>query len=333
MTPKEFRQQSGGRFGPRGLSRRPRGFWSNSARHANGMYLGLDLGTSELKALAAGRRPPRGGAGTRAAHGAAAPALVVRTGASRLVGRRRIRDERTGRDPGRVRSRRCARSACRARCTARCCWTTHDAVLRPAILWNDGRSGAACEALTRGGAGAFTDHRQPGDARLHRAQDCGGCASTNPRSSARTARVLLPKDCLRLRLTGEAVTDCSDASGTLWLDVGARRWSREVLAACGLSLKRRCRAWSKAARCRARLRPGAGRVAGVCRPDLPVAGGGGDNAASAVGMGAVAPGQGFVSLGTSGVIFRTTGTLHAQPGAGPATRSATPCRGAGIRCR
>jgi xylulokinase len=123
--------------------------------------------------------------------------------------------------------------------------------------------------------------------------------------------VLLPKDYLRLRLTGEAVSEMSDASGTLWLDVGARRWSPEMLAATGLNEAHMPRlvegsAVSAALRTEVAVRWG-------LQPGIPVAGGGGDNAASAVGMGTVEPGQGFVSLGTSGVIFVSTDRFLPNP--------------------
>ena len=185
-----------------------------------------------------------------------------------------------------------------------------DAVLRPAILWNDGRSGAACEALTAA---------VPALAQITGNLAMPGCTAPKlwwvrehePELFARTARVLLPKDYLRLRLTGAAVTDCSDASGTLWLDVGARRWSGELLAACGLSEGHMPRVVEGSA-VSARLRPELARRWGL-PADVPVAGGGGDNAASAVGMGAIAPGQGFVSLGTSGVIFRSTERFMPNP--------------------
>jgi len=125
-----------------------------------------------------------------------------------------------------------------------------------------------------------------------------------PALFARTRRVLLPKDWLRLQMTGEAVSEMSDASGTLWLDVGRRCWSEPLLAACGLGLSHM-----------PRLVEG-DQVSGLLRPALAerwglpagvrVAGGGGDNAASAIGVGAVRPGQGLVSLGTSGVVFRVS---------------------------
>ncbi len=173
-------------------------------------------------------------------------------------------------------------------------------VLRPAILWNDGRSEPQCAEL----AG-----RVP---RL--AQIAGNLAMPGftapkllwvrdhqPQVFARVARVLLPKDWLRYKLSGEFFTDCSDASGTLWLDVGARDWSDELLAACGMTRSQMpalVEGSAPAGRLSKDVAERFGLTAGIV-----IAGGGGDNAASAVGMGATAPGDGFVSLGTSGVIF------------------------------
>lgn len=184
------------------------------------------------------------------------------------------------------------------------------AVLRPAILWNDGRSGDACVALeaTVPESRAITGNlAMPG----FTAPKLWWLREHEPEVHARTAWVLLPKDWLRLRLTGERYTDYSDASGTLWLDVAARDWSERMLAAYGLS-----RAHMPA------LIDGSavggylhGKIAGRwgLRAGIPVAGGGGDNAASAVGIGAVAAGQGFVSLGTSGVIFVCADRVLANP--------------------
>ena len=186
----------------------------------------------------------------------------------------------------------------------------HDAVLRPAILWNDGRSGAACEAISAALprlAQITGNLAMPG----FTAPKLWWVREHEPGVFARTARVLLPKDYLRLHLTGAAVTDCSDASGTLWLDVGARAWSSELLAAGGLTEQHM-----------PRLAEG-NAVSSMLWPELAqrwglpaevlVAAGAGDNAASAIGMGAVNPGQGFVSLGTSGVIFRTTERFMPNP--------------------
>jgi xylulokinase len=177
-----------------------------------------------------------------------------------------------------------------------------DQVLRPAILWNDTRahreaaemdSDPAWRAIT--GNIVFPGFTAPKLAWL---------ALQEPAVFAQVAKVLLPKDYLRLWLTGEYVAEMSDAAGTSWLDTGARDWSDDLLARTGLS---------RAAM--PRLVEGSD-VSGDLRPDLatrwgfrggvPVAGGGGDNAASAIGMGVTTPGRAFVSLGTSGVLFAAT---------------------------
>ena len=273
------------------------------------MYLGLDLGTSELKALllasdhrvVALARAPLTVQRPRALWSEQAPAdwwaaveavmnELATTQAAALAQVRAI--GLSGQMHGAV------------------LLDAADNVLRPAMLWNDGRSGAACNALTAA-VPALTqitgNLAMPG----FTAPKLWWVREHEPEVFHRTARVLLPKDHVRLQLTGEAVTDCSDASGTLWLDVGARRWSNEVLAACGLTEAQMPRLVEGSA-VSARLRPELARRWGL-PADVPVAGGGGDNAASAVGMGAVAPGQGFVSLGTSGVIFRTTEQFAPNP--------------------
>ncbi|MGA0613126.1 xylulokinase [Paracoccus sp. KR1-242] len=173
------------------------------------------------------------------------------------------------------------------------------AVLRPAILWNDTRSHAEAAELD-----AKPEMRRlsgnivfPG----FTAPKLVWMARHEPDLFARVACVLLPKDYLRLWLTGERVSEMSDASGTSWLDVAGRDWSGALLSASGMS-----RAQMPA------LVEGS-EVSGVLRRELAaewgitgsvvVAGGAGDNAATAIGAGTVAKGQGFVSLGTSGVVF------------------------------
>jgi len=185
-----------------------------------------------------------------------------------------------------------------------------DQVLRPAILWNDGRSGVECselEAAVPNQAQITGNLAMPG----FTAPKLLWLRKHEPDTFARVARVLLPKDYLRLLLTGEAVTDCSDASGTLWLNVAERRWSAPMLTACGLTEAHMPRLVEGS-------EISAGLLASVAarwglRAGIPVAGGGGDNAASAVGMGVVAPGQGFVSLGTSGVVFLATDRCEPNP--------------------
>jgi xylulokinase len=170
-------------------------------------------------------------------------------------------------------------------------------VLRPAILWNDGRSGAECAALDGAARRIAGNRAMPG----FTAPKLLWVRRHEPEVFAATRRVLLPKDWLRLRMTGEAVSDMSDAAGTLWLDVARRRWSGEMLALTGLAPSQM-----------PRLVEGT-EISGTLRPEvaaewglpegIPVAGGGGDNAAGAVGIGCVTPGAAFVSLGTSGVVF------------------------------
>lgn len=175
-----------------------------------------------------------------------------------------------------------------------------DAVLRPAILWNDGRSHAECAELT---------------ARVPRLHDIAANLAMpgftapkllwvrrhEPEVFDRVHSVLLPKDWLRLQLTGEKVSDPSDAAGTLWLDVARRDWSDELLAACGLTRAHMPRLVESNAPSGV-LRPELARAWGL-GPEVVVAGGAGDNAASAIGVGATEPGDGFISLGTSGVLF------------------------------
>ncbi|HJW12489.1 MAG TPA: xylulokinase, partial [Albitalea sp.] len=185
-----------------------------------------------------------------------------------------------------------------------------DKVLRPAILWNDGRSGAQCAALE---AALPRLHQIAGNLAMpgFTAPKLLWVREHEPHLFAQTARVLLPKDWLRLQLTGEHVSDMSDASGTLWLDVGARRWSDDLLAACGLTREQMPRL-VEGSEVSGQLRATWAERWGL-RAGIPVAGGGGDNAASAVGIGAVRPNEGFVSLGTSGVIFLASDRFRPHP--------------------
>ena len=133
----------------------------------------------------------------------------------------------------------------------------------------------------------------------------------SPRCSRGCATVLLPKAYIRYRLTGEMIDEMSDASGTLWLDVGARDWSDAALAATGLTRAAMPRLVEGNAAA-GMLDPAlAARWRMARRPVL--AGGAGDNAAGAVGLSAIRPGDAFVSLGTSGVLFATTDRFRPYP--------------------
>jgi xylulokinase len=187
----------------------------------------------------------------------------------------------------------------------------HDKPLRPAILWNDGRSFAECIELKR----RVPDLEQrtgnlamPG----FTAPKMLWVAAHEPEIARATRRVLLPKDYVRLRLSGEAVSDMSDASGTLWLDVGRRRWDAGLLTATGLTEKA-MPSLVEGSEVSAYLAPDTAAAWGLAGRKIPIAGGGGDNAASAIGVGATAAGAGFVSLGTSGVIFSATDRFVSLP--------------------
>jgi xylulokinase len=185
----------------------------------------------------------------------------------------------------------------------------NDRPLRPAILWNDGRSENECLELQRREpeSRAITGNiMMPG----FTAPKLLWVSRHEPEIFRRTVSVLLPKDYVRLRLTGEKVSDMSDASGTAWLDVGKRDWSDALLAATGLTRAHMPRL-VEGTNPSGTLQPAAAQLLRV--PQVVVAGGGGDNAASAVGLGVVLPGQAFLSLGTSGVLFVVTDRFRPNP--------------------
>jgi xylulokinase len=184
-----------------------------------------------------------------------------------------------------------------------------DEVLRPCILWNDSRSFEEAAELDADpmfrrvtGNIVFPGFTAPKLMWVQRHE---------PALWDRVAKVLLPKDFLRLWLTGDHVAEMSDASGTSWFDTGARDWSDDLLAATGLSRGHMPRLVEGSAP------SGTLRMALAGRWGLPahvvVAGGGGDNAASGVGVGVVRAGEAFVSLGTSGVLFAANDGYQPDP--------------------
>jgi xylulokinase len=178
-----------------------------------------------------------------------------------------------------------------------------DRVLRPAILWNDGRAAAECaeiEARLPEARGIAGNIAMPG----FTAPKLVWLAKREPGTFAQIRKILLPKDYVRLKLTGEYVSDMSDASGTFWLDVAQRRWSEALLCATGLDRSQMPALVEGTEPSGRMLGPLAARW-GMSRAPV-VAGGGGDNAATACGIGAVRPGSAFLSLGTSGVLFVST---------------------------
>jgi len=182
--------------------------------------------------------------------------------------------------------------------------------LRPAILWNDGRSQTECAELERR---CPELHAIAGNLAMpgFTAPKLAWVAKHEPAIFAEVAKVLLPKAYVRYRLSGEMVEDMSDAAGTLWLDVGARRWSEALLAATGLDLSHMPRLVEGNAPS-AVLSPDLAQRWGMAN-NVVIAGGAGDNAASAIGLGAITPGDAFLSLGTSGVLFRVTDRFAPAP--------------------
>lgn len=183
-----------------------------------------------------------------------------------------------------------------------------DRVLRPAMLWNDGRSDAQCREMEAwAGLRDITGNlAMPG----FTAPKLLWLREHEPTLFERIAKVLLPKDYLRLRLTGEYATDVSDAAGTLWLNVAERRWSAPMLDATGLSLDT-MPAVHEGNAVTGYLNQALADRWGMQR--VPVAAGGGDNAAGAVGAGIVHHKQAMLSLGTSGVYFAVSDGYLARP--------------------
>ena len=187
---------------------------------------------------------------------------------------------------------------------------TDNRPLRPAILWNDARAVPECAELLAA---------LPGLPHIAGVPPMPGLTAPKllwlrkhePGLFGAIAAVLCPKDFVRLHLTGERCTDMCDAAGTLWLDEAQRRWSRDAVAASGLRLDQM-----------PRLNEGT-EVSGNVRPELCaefgwapgviVAGGAGDAAAAAIGLGAIEEGDAFVSLGTSCQLFVTTASYRPRP--------------------
>ena len=187
-----------------------------------------------------------------------------------------------------------------------------DRVLRPAILWNDQRTAAECDAIREAvgperlvaitGNDALTGFTAP---KLVWVRD------HEPDVWARASHVLLPKDFVRLRLTGEHAMDKADGAGTILFDLAARDWSREVVDALRIP-----EAWLpqtfEGPAVTGRVSEAAAAATGL-RAGTPVVAGGGDQSANAVGVGVVDPGTVALSLGTSGVVFAATDAPIVEP--------------------
>lgn len=186
-------------------------------------------------------------------------------------------------------------------------------VLRPCIMWNDQRTAKQCAEITERVGGASSLLQLIGNPVLpgFTAPKILWVRENEPDVYARAAHVLLPKDYLRLKLTGVYATEVSDASGTALLDVARRNWSDELLKAIEVP-----RAWLPdvfespvvSARISGRAAKDTGLLEGT-----PVVGGGGDQAAQAVGTGIVQEGVVSATLGTSGVVFASSNSYRLEP--------------------
>ncbi|RLQ88650.1 xylulokinase [Notoacmeibacter ruber] len=273
------------------------------------MFLGIDIGTSAVKAVIA---PARG----KVIASADAPLSIDSPYA--------LWREQNPEDWWTATQKACARLKARAPQE----WSSiraiglsgqmHGAVvlgqdyrpLRPAILWNDGRATKECRIIEEevanlaqiAGVRALPGLTAPKILWLKREE---------PSLYAAIARILLPKDFVRLQMTGEFATDMADAAGTLWLDEGKRQWSEAICAASATDS-----GWlpglHEGSEQTGQLSRQAAEALGL-RTGIPVAAGGGDTSAGAVGIGAVSDGDTFLSLGTSGQFYISDETYRPSP--------------------
>jgi xylulokinase len=186
------------------------------------------------------------------------------------------------------------------------------AVLRPCIMWNDQRTARQCADLTKK-IGRARVLQLTGNPVLpgFTAPKIRWVAENEPEVFRRVAQILLPKDYIRYKLSGEFFTDVSDASGTSLLDVAKRKWSAEMLQACGVK-----RAWlpevTESPVASAKVSAAAAKLTGL-RAGTPIIAGGGDQAAGAVGCGIVKTGVVSCTLGTSGVVFAHADKYQPEP--------------------
>ncbi|MBN1262436.1 MAG: xylulokinase, partial [Anaerolineae bacterium] len=185
-------------------------------------------------------------------------------------------------------------------------------VLRPAILWNDQRTAAQCaEIRARIGKDRFIQITGNDALAGFTAPKVLWVREHEPEVFARVAHILLPKDYVRFRLTGDYAADKAGAAGTVLLDIRTRDWSPDVLDALEIPA-----AWLPATHegpeITGVVSPGGAEATGLLA-GTPVVGGGGDQAAQAVGVGAVEPGIVALTLGTSGVVFASTPAPYIEP--------------------
>ena len=182
-------------------------------------------------------------------------------------------------------------------------------IIRPAILWNDGRCEAQCHTIekTEPNSRAITGNiAMPG----FTAPKLLWLKENEPSNFEKVAKVLLPKDYLRFLMTGDYASDMSDSAGTLWLDVEKRAWSTQMLEATGLTIEQMPTLF-EGTEITGYLSESIAKDWGMAK--VPVIAGGGDNAAGAAGIGVINPNEAFLSLGTSGVYFVANENYQPNP--------------------
>lgn len=186
------------------------------------------------------------------------------------------------------------------------------AILRRSIIWCDGRTGLECEEITqRVGAQRLIDITANPALPGFTASKILWVRNHEPETYRRCAHILLPKDYIRYKLTGEFATEVSDASGMNLMDVPARSWSPEILGKLEIDPALLGRMY-ESCQVTGTVTPQAAAETGLAQ-GTPVAGGAGDNAAAAVGTGVVEAGKAFTTIGTSGVIFAHADQVTIDP--------------------
>ena len=184
----------------------------------------------------------------------------------------------------------------------------HDNVIRPAILWNDGRTAAQVDYLNKEiGKEKLSELTANIAFAGFTAPKILWIKENEPENFAKIAKIMLPKDYVNYILTGVHACDYSDASGMLLLDVKNKRWSREMLALCGISENQMPALFESYASI-GTVKPEVAKLLGLGET-VKVAAGAGDNAAAAVGTGVVGEGGCNISLGTSGTVFISSKTF------------------------
>jgi len=185
-------------------------------------------------------------------------------------------------------------------------------VLRPSIIWADQRTGEECEDITRlVGKDRLIEITANPALTGFTASKIMWVKKHQPDIYKKTRRILLPKDYLRYKLTGDFATEVSDASGMQLLDVPGRQWSQEVLDKLGIARELLARVY-ESPEVTGHVSEEASRLTGLSQSTL-VVGGAGDNAAAAVGTGTVQDGRAFTTVGTSGVIFAHSSKIAIDP--------------------